>query len=370
MLKIYTDLSLLPLGFPVDLLIPFIGKFNAEDNDGKMMSTRFDDYIKNGKDYISLTSIEESDVCLLPIAYELREDKKKNFENSIQAFIDKVKLSKKKTLVFLGHDIPSCKIKIPNAIIFNSAINKSSQQKNVFAYPHFFEDYISVYKNNNISIREKFETPTVGFCGYAPPLNLKWGKAKITGDIKLIANYCGIMKYFPSKSSHSYRARTLLGLKRAKNVNPNFKIKGNFAWGPQGIMNTGASTETDSEFRTNYVDNILNSDYTLCVRGIGNNSIRFFETMCCSRIPIFVNTDSVLPFDFIIDWKKYCVWVEENEIDRCGKVVAEFHKNVSSEKFKELQVEMRELWEKYFTPIGFFSNLKVFLDQVDNPNGK
>lgn len=366
MLKIYTDLSLLPLGYPVDLLIPFIGVFNEEDKPGKMMSTRFKEYQQKGPEFIKLVSLDECDACLLPITYPLVRGNISEFEKSIAPFVEKVEKSGKKIFVFLGHDDSFIDVKINNAIIFNGAISKSQQPKNVFAYPHFFEDYIEVYSNSEFALKRKSDNPTVGFCGFASPLGLPFGKAKIIGLIKLIANYLGIMKRFPERSSHSYRSRAIISLRNSNKIKTNFKIKQKFAFGPQGQLNTGENVkESDYEFRSNFVRNITDSDFTLCVRGIGNNSIRFFETMCCGRIPVFLNTDCVLPFDFIIDWRKLCVWVEENEIDKIGQITNAFNDKISEEDYINLQQNLRFLWEKYLSPVGFFQHLHLFLKEIE-----
>lgn len=365
-LKIYTDLSLLQIGYPVELLIPFIGVSNAEDKPGKMMSSRFNEFAVNGREFLELTSdIEDADICLLPIFYKLTGDVAA-FEEAIKPFKENVEKSGKKTLVFAGHDVTNPKVNIRNSIIFNSALNKSTQPSNMYAWPHFFEDFIKQYHNDKLILREKSATPTVGFCGYAPPFGLKMSKAKLVGMLKLIANYLGIMKRLPNKASHSYRARAIIGLLKSKKVKLNLKLKSNFAFGPAGQLNTGNTKESDEMFRRSFINNILDSDYTLCVRGIGNNSVRFFETICCGRIPVFVNTDSVLPFDHIIDWKKLCIWVEGKDIDNVGEIVQKFHNNISDTEFIELQKNLRLLWEEYFSPIGFFKHLKLFLEQKNN----
>jgi len=43
-------------------------------------------------------------------------------------------------------------------------------------------------------------------------------------------------------------------------------------------------------------------------------SYRLYEALCCGRIPVFIDTDCVLPYDFMIDWKKYFVWVDQSEL--------------------------------------------------------
>ncbi len=358
-LKLYTDLSLLSKGEPVELLIPFIGNFEADAE--SIRHGRYDDFLNLGKSFLELTSIEECDACLLPIFYDVIGDQVK-FEESIRGFIEKVERSGKKILIFVGHDVLEINISVKNAVIFNSAISKSKQSENVFPWPHFFEDFLERYSNGELKVRNKGVKPVIGFCGYAPPLNIKMGREKIIGIAKLVANYAGILQKYPDRISHSYRARAIIGLQKAMTIIPNFRLKSNFAFGPKG-MNTGDTAETNEDFRTKFVENIIESDYTLCVRGLGNNSVRFFETLCCGRIPVFVNTDSTLPFDNLIDWKSLCVWVEEKDIDRIADAVVEFHNNISEKDFIDLQKRLREVWEEYLTPIGFFKRLNFFINQ-------
>jgi len=359
-LKLHTDFDLLSLGVPDSLLIPFVGNDNEEYSEGRLYAHTYDEYCRVGAEYIELTTIEECDACLFPIYYNPLWISAGYPDIRIQKFIDFVKNSQKKLLIFLGHDVPVVEVNIPNAIVFSGAINKSTQASNVYSYPHFFADLLT-YNKTPFVARPKSGLPVVGFCGYAPPLEIKLSKEKAVSFLKLTANYLGIMKLFPDKIAHSYRARAVIGLGKSKGILTNFRIKSNFAFGPTGQLNTGNTTESDVEFRRNFINNIIESDYTLCIRGIGNNSIRFFETICCGRIPVFVNTDSVLPFDHIIDWKRLCVWVEEKDVDNIDKVVIEFHNSISNKDFISRQNELRKIWEEYFSPVGFYKNLKLFL---------
>ena len=53
----------------------------------------------------------------------------------------------------------------------------------------------------------------------------------------------------------------------------------------------GAKSQKDLQSTTlEYYENLLDSDYILCIRGAGNFSIRLYETLMVGRIPIFVNT--------------------------------------------------------------------------------
>lgn len=364
-IKIYTDLTLLKIKDQpvVDLLIPFCGQDSKERNpDLNITIGRFDNYEKIGKDFIELTSLQECDACLLPIRYTQTKNDLK-FELDIQSFSEKTENSKKKTFVFLGSDVDYFDVKIKNVLIFCNTLYQSKRKKNEFAFTFFFEDFIAKYYNNQLSLKEKPAIPTIGFCGYAPPLAQNFGFYKLKEALRLGMNYLGIIKRFPAFSAHSYRVRALLSIMQSKKVKNNFIIRSNFGFGgPVGGLYPGGVKELNASFRESYVKNIIDSDYTLCVRGYGNNSIRFFEALCCGRIPVFVNTDCVLPFDFLIDWKKYCVWIEESEIGRIPEKVLEFHNQKTPEEFKNLQVEIRNIWKEYFTPEGFYRNLHLHLN--------
>ena len=93
----------------------------------------------------------------------------------------------------------------------------------------------------------------------------------------------------------------------------------------------------------------------LCARGAGNFSYRLYETLSCGRIPVFVDTDCVLPYDFLVDWREHCIWIDEGEIDRAGERVAEFHEGLTEKAFADLQRSCRRFWEEYIRPEGFFS---------------
>jgi len=367
LLKLHYPTELLPLGRPVDLLIPFVGISNPEFDPGRLLTHTFSEYIDNASKYFSFTSIDDCEVALLPIVYDpFNPDVA--YKKSIQTYLKLTQAKKKKVLIFLDTFKEYKNINCENAIIFSRALSKSKQQKNVYSYPLFFEDYIKYYQANKLLLRIKNIKPIVGFCGYSPPFGVKFGKAKAIGLIKLAANYAGVMRLFPNKSSHSTRSRVIWNLKKSNKVSTNFSVKEVFAFGPNGQLNTGNTTESDHDFRKNFVNNILESSYTVCVRGLRNTSIRFFETICCGRIPLFINTNCVLPFDFLIDWDNLIPWVDDKSLDKTDLVLANFHNNISDEDFIDLQKKMRALWQEYLSADGFFKNIRLFLEHQKSIN--
>ena len=101
---------------------------------------------------------------------------------------------------------------------------------------------------------------------------------------------------------------------------------------------------------------MVGSDYVLCIRGAGNFSYRLYETLSCGRIPVFVDTDCVLPYERWIDWPSLGVWLPEKDLPRIAERVAAFHELLSPTEFRERQRACRRLWEEWLSPVGFFAN--------------
>jgi hypothetical protein len=115
--------------------------------------------------------------------------------------------------------------------------------------------------------------------------------------------------------------------------------------------------EREKRVYCEFVDNLLGSDYTLCVRGAGNFSYRFYETLAGGRVPLFINTDCVLPLDDKIDWRKHVAWVELSDLKNVGKRLKEFHSTHTPESWEALQRSNRELWENHLSPASFFETI-------------
>jgi len=106
--------------------------------------------------------------------------------------------------------------------------------------------------------------------------------------------------------------------------------------------------------RAEFVENLRRSDYVLCARGGGNFSYRLYEALSAGRIPLFVDTDCVLPFEDEIDWRSLCVWVDERDVATVAEAVAARHRELGADGFEQAQRECRRVWEEYLSPEGFY----------------
>lgn len=101
--------------------------------------------------------------------------------------------------------------------------------------------------------------------------------------------------------------------------------------------------------------------YTLCPRGGGNWSYRLYETLCLGRIPVFIDTDCVLPYESVIPWRRSCVWVEADRMETTGQAILDHYQTQSPESLMEVQTRCRQLWQEFLSLDGFFRNMyRVF----------
>lgn len=358
-LKIFSDRSFVPEGVQYDFMLsPFWGKPSEGPLEGPdyPWTTRFVRYAQTGHSFFEMTSLEAADIAVMPINWmTIRGNTWRTVkinqaaQNAAIQFAEVVEKAGKPLVVFFSGDCSDEEIPIKNAIVFRESLYRSRQKPNDFPISSFMEDVVEQYFNNQLPIRQKRDKPVVGFCGFAKKTPFLQAQLK---NISYHAVMLGLrgQRGVPPYKGHTLRYQALRNLSNSLVVETNFEEK-------EGLVFLNSKdVDARRKLRLRYLQNMVESDYILCCRGAGNFSFRFNETLSCGRIPIFINTDSVLPYESEIDWKKYCVWVEESELPLIGEKVAEFHNNLSAEEFVYLQHECRKLWQQWISPEGFFSN--------------
>jgi len=316
----------------VVLLYPFWGLI-PEPN-GEKDAGRFDEYSRVGRFFFDLvSSIDEADVVLLP--FEWKSNGPAQVEIALK-LAEEAENKGKKVMIFFNSDSDE-NIPIGNSIIFRTSFYRSKRKANEFALPGWSVDFLERYSKGKLRTRKKGPVPFVGYCGYIDYAHTN-PKSMLLHGIRLLSP----KKPIPAAYLRGAAVRTLL---RDKRVKMNF------------IYRTRFGGRCDKDARLEYATNILDSDYALVARGGGNFSYRLYEVLSCGRIPVFIDTDCVLPYDHIIDWKRHCVWVDVKEVDSIADKVIEFHEGISEIGFEELQFQIRRLYEEWISPVGFHKNL-------------
>jgi hypothetical protein len=352
-LKIFTDYQYLPQkAFPINLLKPFWLQ-NPTINPTPW-SNVISDYANISHSLFEITSLDEADFAILPFDWLYVRGSTWKPQINLEAmrlgmeFAQIVKQANKPLIVFFTNDSSHEKIPIKDAFVFRQSLLASRRQNRDFAMNAAYEDLVKCYLENQFLIRQKKDKPVIGFTGFANKLSWNNKFKELIYQIVMLPK--GGAQYLPYRGHH-IRKEALNYLSKSQNIETNFVIRDNMVF-----FNEAIDIERKLQLRIEYVNSMVNSDYILCCRGRGNFSFRLFEALCCGRIPIFIDTNCVLPFDFAIDWKKYCVWVDSKELPQIAEKVINFHNNLSPQEFIDLQYECRRLWKEMLSNEGFFTN--------------
>ena len=290
MLKIYSSKKWLQVSQQHTIILyPFWGKIQEDKTDPDF--GRFDEYINNGVTLFNLVpSIDEATFAVYPTEFNPQPTTK----NHVTEIASICKQVNKKLIVFYNADDDK-EYKIDNVVFFRTSFYKSTQDTSSFSFPGWSVDFINYFKDK-LYFPLNSNTPSVSYCGYV--------------DYYIDNSILNSFKsFFSDKRNNKENLAKCIRGKACRTIKKNPSIQSNFII-RNGFWAQGINDKINA--RIEYASNIINSLYGIATRGGGNFSYRLYEILSCGRIPVFINTDCVLPFDTIIDWKKHVIWVEEN----------------------------------------------------------
>ena len=301
--------------------------------------------------YFELVSfVSEADYILMPHEYWKLKNR---YPNIIYAIINEAKKNGKPILVDASGDV-SGRVKVPNARILRINQYRFNLPKDEITVPVPCEDLLESHCGGKLTLREKKEIPIVGFVG--------WGKLSFKQRMRAFIKELPIRifsifnkKYATYKKGVFWRELAIKIFNKSKQVQKNFIIRSSYS----GYINT--LTGDPEKNRQEFVKNILNSDYTLIVRGDANAATRFYETLSLGRIPVFIDTACVLPLEDIIDYKDFCVFIDYTDINKAPSILADFHKNITPDKFIAMQKQARYIFRHYLRYDAFSEHLARIL---------
>ena len=99
------------------------------------------------------------------------------------------------------------------------------------------------------------------------------------------------------------------------------------------------------------------SEFSLCPRGYGKQSFRFYEVMQLNSIPVFVYNGDWFPFNKFIDWNEFSVLIHEDKISTLKDKL----KSYTSEEKNKMLKKGKEIYNEYFTMEGMSKNILRYL---------
>jgi hypothetical protein len=353
-LKIYTERDIVQPGEAhVPMLNPFWGHGAAVMNRADFA----DRYAERGHELFELADLPDADLAVYPVDWKRARDTAERVQRA-HDFAQKARdcAKPRPTVVFYAADQDE-PVPLESSVVFRTSMSRSRRRPNEFALPGFHEDMLE-YVDWKVRPRAKSALPTVSFCGFVFfEDRARTFREALRGRAATAKRLVLERLERPADHDVYIRARALEALLHQRRyVKTEFILRsqgGGGGWSDR----LSPAVRPWNDVRQEYVRSIVDSDYVLCARGIGNWSYRLYETLSLGRIPVFIDTDCVLPYDFAINWRDYCVWITRSEVSTIGERVAEFHESLSENDFVERQHACRKLWEDYVSPQGFFSNL-------------
>lgn len=280
--------------------------WSHDTTQGKIEYNRFND---KKTELLKLTNIEEAEYVVAPYKWS------SNTSSAQTNTILEAKRHNKKVIAFFNDDYDGT-IGIPkeNFYLFRTSTYASKIKSNEIVMPAFCEEFEYVKPTEKV-IRNN----VIGFCG-----NIK----------------------------DPHRYPVFSELEKNYNLCRNFLYRNGF-WAPEVSDKTVARKE--------FINNVRNGLFGICIRGNGNFSYRLYETLALGRIPIIINSDLKLPLQKVINWEKQAIICEPNELATLHLRIDQYVKNLN---VLSVCYENKFLYDEYFSPYGLIKNLEFYLKEA------
>lgn len=330
-------------------LFPFLKSFIKSPNftDQERLAT----YQISENEVEFVGNIEDAGVCILTMSWNYYVEQ--NLLDKARQYILEANAKGKQVWTWMSGDF-GVDLKIEaDYLVFRNSGHKSKLSKKHLGMPAFIGDPLQkIYKASQLTLPTYQTKPVVGFCGQANSSLKQILKEHLTRLNHLMSYKIGKTNNSPQpiQSTSLLRAQLLDRLEASKEVTTNFIRRQKYR---AGVTVNKNKHQTTKEF----YDNIKDAQYVLCVRGGGNFSVRFYETLAMGRIPVFVNTDCLLPLETKVDWMKHCVWVDFKDRNQISERVKSFHRAHTQESLFNLMHDNRKLWENHLRIGNFFKTV-------------
>lgn len=287
--------------------------------------------------YLITEKAEEADMVLMPYAYNLLRQHAPEMIASCVAEANK----QGKFLLVDGVGDVEYPVAMSNVLILRYGGYTFSLQGNEIIIPPYADDLLEVYCGGELRIRQKRKKAKIGFSGWAeltPKQELRAFVKELHTRMRSIFD----SHYKACKKGIFFRRDAISALQHSPIVETNFLIRRSYS----GHSDT--ASDTAERLQQEFVDNLLSSDYGLDVRGDANASTRLFEMLSLGCIPVIVDTERNFPFRDGLDYSSFAIIVNFRDIQKLPEKIAEFHRNISQERFEQMQRNARDAYCTYF----------------------
>lgn len=335
-LRLFVDPSWRRTGLHAPFLYPFWGNPNTEAS--LFAKEMFDACSFDTSMYTITDDITKADVVFAPYRHIwllqhdpklLEECARTAQEAKLPLFID-------------GMGDIEKPINIQNSYVLRIGGYRFLPEKNRIQVPPAADDLLERVCGGKFEPREKREEkPVIGFAGWAE-LSLEQRLRTIAKELTIRLRAIVDDRYKACEKGVLWRERALDILGRSDKVVLNLRKRSSFSG------NVKTASDDMRRLRAELVETVLTSDYALDVRGDANDATRLFEILSLGRIPVILDTERNFPFSDVVDYDSFSLRVDFRDIHKLPDIVAEFHKNISPERFLEMQQNARAAFVAHF----------------------
>ena len=314
---------------------------------------RHDIYGIKKKDLILSLNPKKADILILPLTWNYYfQYGKINEANETIKFYE---MFNKPIITWVSGDYKH-KVMDGNFIILQHNLYKSKRKNNEYAYPAIIRDPFDYLNFYGVNIASSFKKTRISFCGAANWTLLDKCESLLKDLFFRIKNkvfkpYLDLS--FPV-SGMDLRGQLLKSFNKNKNLNTHIIIR----------KRKDSLLINKEKYKFEYWNNILLAPFTICVRGNGNFSVRFYETLALGRIPILIDTDCVLPFDNEINWHKHCIIIKATKPNRIVESAILSINDMEHSDIINMQIANRKLWIDKLSFSGFYYSFTKNFEKI------
>jgi hypothetical protein len=350
--RFFSSREWLPAGTPhIPYLAPFWGAPVEDPRDPQRGA--LDEWLALGKSVAEESTLHVAEAAVLPFDWTAALKSPQHQRTAARALAE-TRAAGKPLVVFFWND-SSQDLELPGTIILRTSVDRGPRYGvQEFACPSWLEDPRRWVSDLRLTEQRLRGRPGISFCGYVGQPSGWRSTAKEVLRTRLGRFHSLVPRL--RRSPLELRRAALSVLSGDRRIQCHFIARQAFYGG--ALAGEGNwDYELKARVKREYVENMCASDYVLCIRGTGNYSVRYFDTLALGRIPVVIDTGGGLPYDFEVRWPSRGPWISVDELASLPEKLLEFHARQTPETLDVLQRENRKLWEHWLSPEGFFREL-------------
>jgi hypothetical protein len=359
--RFFSSREWLPAGTPhIPYLAPFWGAPTEDPRDPQRGA--FDRWLALGKTLAEQSALNVAEAAVLPFDWTAALTSTQHQRTAAQALAE-CRGAGKPLLVFFWND-SSKDLDLPGAIILRTSVDRGPRYGvQEFACPSWQEDPRRWASEVQLTEGRPRRLPGISFCGYVGQSSgwrstvkelLRTGLGRFHS---LLPRLC--------RTPLELRRAALSVLSGDRRIQSRFIARTAF-YGGALADERNWDYEHKARVKQEYVENMCASDYVLCIRGAGNYSMRYFDSLALGRVPVVIDTGGGFPYDFEVPWPTRGPWISVEDLSSLPERLLEFHAHHTPQTLDILQRENRKLWEQWLSPEGFFRELPRHIARARN----